>query len=130
MDVLHAYCTICSNWNCRIISYVIYLHELQNIFGKFVISDLMLILNFLIHTYCAVCNDPRVEGEDGMFAGVDVGIKVGGDSEEGEAIMDGGETDASLSTSLDNILMELCTFSLSSLSSISSSDIFGEQLPP
>ena len=65
-----------------------------------------------------------------MFADDDVGSKVGEDSDDGETSKDGGETDASLSMSLDNILIESCTCSVSSLSSISSSDIFGEQLPP
>ena len=65
-----------------------------------------------------------------MFAEDEVGIKVGEDSDDGETSMEGGDTDVSLSMSLDSILIESCACSVSSLSSISSSDIFGEQLPP
>jgi thiamine pyrophosphokinase len=61
----------------------------------------------------------------------EAGMKLDGESDDGEATMEGGDTEASLSTGLDNIRYELCTLSLSTVSSISSSEIFvGEQLPP
>ena len=60
----------------------------------------------------------------------DNGIKLGGESDGGETIIDGGDTDASLSTSLDRALIDSFTSSQFSLSSISSSEMFGEQLPP
>ena len=80
-----------------------------------------------VYTKVAFGKDP-IEGDDELiFADDEVGIKDSGDSEDGEANIDGGDTDGSRSMLFVSIRIELCTFSASS---ISSSEIFGEQLPP